>query len=423
MADEASLALVGAFLELENYDGVLKLAGRFAGLYPKSTYLDSFQYSEALANFHLGHYERAVLVAEKIVSAVYKDAAGADQPSPNKWQALYILGQIYDARRTPGKALEYYRQVADRFTDAASAIQFYTRKDLKVAEVSVVRPQAKPAVAEAGAAARGLRAVGIQPGGPDALPRPGIKLEYRNVAKADVTVYPVDLMQLYLTRRNLNAIAGIDLAGITPLVEKSVVLGDGSDYDDRSKLIELPLVKEGAYLVMIRGDNLYTSGIVLVSPLELEVLEEPAAGRVRISVRDARSKELLPKVQVKAIGSNNPQFFSGETDLRGVYVAEGLQGQVSVVVRKEGAEYAFHRGSAFIGQPPAPLAQPPGPQAGKAANQQPAAANAPALNQALDANLKMQNESNTARQIQRLQERYQLPQPAAPKGAAAGGFR
>ena len=148
MVDEASLALVGAFLELENYDSVVKLAGRFARLYPRSTYLDSFQYSEALANFHLGQYDKAVEVAEKIARSVYKDASGVDQPSPNKWQALYILGQIFDARRVPGKALEYYRQVADRFTDASSAIQFYTRKELKVPEVSVVRPQIKPAVAQ-----------------------------------------------------------------------------------------------------------------------------------------------------------------------------------------------------------------------------------------------------------------------------------
>ena len=56
-----------------------------------------------------------------------------------------------------------------------------------------------------------------------------------------ILTYPVDLMQLYLTRRNLNGIAGIDLAGITPLVEKSIALGDGSDYDDRSRMIELPL--------------------------------------------------------------------------------------------------------------------------------------------------------------------------------------
>ena len=104
--------------------------------------------------------------------------------------------------------------------------------------------------------------------------KPGIRLEYRNIAQVDVKVYPVDLMQLYLTRRNLNGIAGIDLAGITPLVEKTVALGSGADYDDKSRTIELPLTKEGAYLVMIRGDNLYASGIVLVTPLEMEVLED-----------------------------------------------------------------------------------------------------------------------------------------------------
>ena len=52
-----------------------------------------------------------------------------------------------------------------------------------------------------------------------------MKLDYRNIAEVDVKVYPVDLMRLYLTRRNLDGIAGIDLAGITPLFEKTVKLG------------------------------------------------------------------------------------------------------------------------------------------------------------------------------------------------------
>ena len=135
------------------------------------------------------------------------------------------------------------------------------------------------------------------------MTKPGIGVDYRNIGQVDVKVYPVDLMQLYLTRRNLNGIASIDLAGVTPLVEKTVALGNGADYDDKSKSIDLPLAKEGAYLTMIRGDNLYASGIVLVSPLEMEVLEESAAGKVRIVVRDAHTKEFVPKVQVKVIGS------------------------------------------------------------------------------------------------------------------------
>ncbi len=324
----------------------------------------------------------------------------------------------------PGKALENYRQVADRFTDAASAVQFYTRKDLKVPEVSVIRPQVKPAIAQGDRGAPGLRAVGIDPptadpaGPQDPQARLGIKLEYRNIAKAEVTVYPVDLMQLYLTRRNLNAIAGIDLVGITPLVEKSIVLSDGSDYDDRSRTIDLPLTKEGAYPVTIRGDNLYASGIVLVSPIELEVLEEPASGRVRVTVRDARSKDLLPKVQVNVIGNNNPEFFSSETDLRGVFVAEGVIDQVTAVVRKDTTGYAFYRGTSFVGQPPPPPAAPNQAQQGQ--NQAP---HMPAMNQALDANLKLQNSINSSKQIQRLQERYKSVEPDKSRAAKAGGFR
>ena len=61
-------------------------------------------------------------VAKSIAEATYKDASGVEQPSPNKWQAVYILGQIFDARRDPAKALVYYKQVAERFTDAALAV-------------------------------------------------------------------------------------------------------------------------------------------------------------------------------------------------------------------------------------------------------------------------------------------------------------
>ena len=400
LADEASLALVNNFLELEDHKAVVKLAARFAGLYPKSSYLDGFQYSEALGEFYLGHYDRAVEVAETIATASYKDAAGADQPSPNKWQALYILGQIFDARRQPAKALAYYRQVAERFTDAAEAVTSFTRKGLRLSEVTVVRPPTGPKPAE-GAARPGDEP---EPKFPDTL-----KLNYRNIAEADVKVYPVDLMRLYLTRRNLDQIAGIDLAGITPVVEKTIKLGSGEDFAEKLRTIDLGLAKEGAYLVMIRGDDLYTSGIVLVSPLELEVLEEPTSGRVRVTVRDAATKEFVPKVQVKVIGSGNRDFLSGDTDLRGVFLAEGVQGEAAVVARKGAAQYAFYRGATPLAAP-APAPSTPANASG--------AQGAP-----LEQILRMQNGANQLQCIDRLQKRYQAPQGGGMGGAAAGGFR
>ena len=104
-----------------------------------------------------------------------------------------------------------------------------------------------------------------------------MKLDYRNIAEADVKVYPVDLMRLYLTRRNLDAIAGIDLAGITPLVRD----------DDQARrrrglrrqgprASTCPLKKEGAYLVMVRGDDLLRLGDRPgLARWSCEVLEEP----------------------------------------------------------------------------------------------------------------------------------------------------
>ena len=318
-----------------------------------------------------------------------------DQPSPNKWQALYILGQIHDARLEPARALDYYRRVADRFSDAAGAVKSLTRKELKLPEVSVIRPAA-PAVAAAGV---GLRAIPVQQAGGENGPKDGpaaAKLEYRNIATADVKVYPVDLMRLYLTRRNLDAIAGIDLAGIKPFHSATIKLGDGQDFDDKVRAIDFPVKREGAYLVMVRGDDRYASGILLVSPLELQVLEEAESGRVRVTVRDARTKALVPKVQVKVIGSGNGAFFSGETDLRGVFVAEGVRGQVTAVARKGSNQYAFHRGTTSIGPPPA---APNAPAAGKP--QQPAPDQAD-----LQQNVRGQNSSNQERQLQRLEERY-----------------
>ena len=388
LVDEASLALLGAYLELEDFESVVKLAPRFARLYPKSTFLDSFQYSEALGQFSLGKYDRAIEVAEAIARATYKDANGLDQPSPNKWQALYILGQIYDARRNPAKAVDYYKQVADRFADASGAVKALTRKDLKLPEVSIVRPS------------------GVAPAEVATTARPGVSLDYRNIAEVDVKVYPVDLMRLYLTRRNLDGIAGIDLAGITPTVERAIKLGDGADFAEKSKALDLPLAKEGAYLVMARGENLYASGIVLVTPLELEVLEEADSGRVRVVVRDATTKELVPKVQVKVIGTDNPTFFSGQTDLRGVYVAEGVNGQVTAVARKGAGQYAFYRSKNRVGVPSSTPAPPQA--AGK-----PDAADKAA--ESLDNNLKIQNSINQNRQIDRLQNRYrEMPQGVNP---------
>ena len=396
LADEASLALVNAYLDLGDFEKVVEQAERFARLYKTSEYLDSFRYVEALGRFRLGEYDRAIAVAETIANASYREPGGAEVPSPNRWQALYILGQIYHARRDAESAVKYYEQVADRFTDAAGAVRQLTREELELPEVTLIRPSEFPRLAADGEAGVRLAKVVAD----DDPPMPTVPLESRNIDEADVTVYPVDLMRLYLSRRNLDAIAGIDLAGITPLVETTVPLGDGTDFEGKETPIPLPLESEGAYLVMVRGDDRYASGIALVSPLELDVLEEAEAGRVRVTVRYAETGDLIPDVQVRVIGTGNSRFESGTTDLRGVFVAEGLNGQVTAVARRGSDQYAFYRGTASVGAPPrTPANQAPVP--GKPAE---AAAEGEV---SLELNLRLQNSANQLRQIERLDRRYQ----------------
>ncbi len=403
IADEASLALVNAFLELENYETVVRLAERYTETFESSRYLDSFRFSAALGEFRLGNYDDAISVAETIATATYREGR-QEAPSPNKWQALYILGQIYHARRDARKAVSYYEQVADRFSDASGSIRQLTREELGLDEVTRIHPSALAPIAR-------REVIDQQPGirlianlQEDLIPRPeplgaSVDLEYRNIEEAEIKVYPVDLMRLYLTRRNLDGVAGIDLSGITPLIETTVSLGEGTDFDDQERSIPLPLKKEGAYLVMVRGDTLYASGIALVSPLELDVLEEPEAGRIRVTVRDTETGDLLPDVQVRVIGSGNNQFFSGETDLRGVFVAEGVTGQVTAVARRETDQYAFYRGQTPVGAPPEPAT----PESKSTTPSGDA--------ESLDRNLRQENFMNQMRQIDRLQERYKSVAP------------
>ncbi len=138
-------------------------------------------------------------------------------------------------------------------------------------------------------------------------------------------------------------------------------LGDGKDYRDRTHKLTLPLKDEGAYLVVCRGDDLYASGLVLVSPLTVEVQEDAPSGQVRVTVKNVAKDSYVSNVQVKVIGSRNDDFVSGQTDLRGVFVAQGLKGTSTVIAETDTSRYAFFRGETELGPAvPKPAAAAPG---------------------------------------------------------------
>jgi hypothetical protein len=244
-------------------------------------------------------------------------------------EAIYIMGQVYHSLGRAAEAIAEYTQVQDRFPDAAEAIHYFTRQAISLPDVTTLRPQD-----------------GKQ-----------VTLSFRNLTTAAISVYRIDLLKFGLLQRSLDRIAAINLAGVRPLHSETLVLGDGADYQDREQLLNLPLDQEGAYLVVARGNHLYASGLVLVSPLELDVREDAAAGRVRVTVQDAVAGSYSSKVLVKVIGSQNDGFTTGETDLRGLFVANNIRGLSTVIAQADGGRYAFHRGTLALG--PTPSDAPP----------------------------------------------------------------
>ena len=55
-------------------------------------------------------------------------------------------------------------------------------------------------------------------------------------------------------------VLSVQLAGIRPDTEQTTALGDSKDYVEKERKVALPLMDEAAYLVICRGDDLFTSG-------------------------------------------------------------------------------------------------------------------------------------------------------------------
>ncbi len=140
---------------------------------------------------------------------------------------------------------------------------------------------------------------------------------------------------------------------------------------------------------------------MLVSPLELEVRTQDERGRVRVTVRDAATKAGVPRVQVRILGAMGGVFQSGRTDLRGVFVAEGVRGRVSVVARQSPNCYAFYRAPTESG-----LKQSPARGAGGS------------LAQSLEESLRNLSREGQSRQIQLRMQRLQNM-----GGMGGGGMR
>ena len=223
-----------------------------------------------------------------------------------------------------------------------------------------------------------------------------------------------DLLRLFPGRDDLGSVASVDLAGIRPVHRAKVAIGDGRvDVAERARRVELPIVGEGAYLVMLRGDDRFASGLVVLSPMspmDLEVTTSET-GRVRIAVRDARTRRGVPGATVKVIGSRDTLVQLGETDLRGVFVAVPVHGRLTVVARSGAARYAIYRS-------PAEDDRADGPQVLRGRETETVEANS-----ASGDDLRALGRQGRERQIEHLQKRGAGGMMGGMGGMVGGGFR
>jgi len=103
---------------------------------------------------------------------------GGTRAADNKWEAVYIMGQVYHSLGKAADAIMQYTKVKQRFTDAAEAIEFFSRKEIRLDEVTTIKP---------GDAKR-------------------VRLSFRNIPDVAIKVYRIDLMKFGLMQRNLDRI-------------------------------------------------------------------------------------------------------------------------------------------------------------------------------------------------------------------------
>ncbi|MBA7620999.1 Cell division coordinator CpoB [subsurface metagenome] len=108
LADDACFSMANVFLDLEDFSTVVKLCRAAQKRYPKSEYLTSFQYVEALGFFSQHDYGEAVEAAKVVANGKSKD----------RDLARYILGQIYHAQGKPETAIDWYKKVEKTYPDA-----------------------------------------------------------------------------------------------------------------------------------------------------------------------------------------------------------------------------------------------------------------------------------------------------------------
>jgi tetratricopeptide (TPR) repeat protein len=332
--DRVALTLGSAYLEAGRHAPAERTARAAAARYPKSRYLDGFDYSLAYALFAQKKFADALAMCDRLETFDYGAHANPG-PAVMRERGILMKAQIFHAQGVLDRALENYKKVKETSPDAAWSVAFLEREAIAVPELSVA-PLARPAE---------------------------IELEYSGVAEAAVRAYKVDLTVLALRRKGIPDAASVEVAGIKPVFEKSFPLDAPNARRRERQKLALDLKAPGAYLVGVKAGGFFASGLLLRSDLAMAV-QEGSEGTVRVNVTHAAAGGFAEGVKVTAFGTAGGPIAADKTDLRGVWETSGVKGLAIVVAEKDG-HVALYRGQTALAAQPAQQVQRAAAEAGK----------------------------------------------------------
>jgi TolA-binding protein len=305
-APPAIYSLASALLERGESGQAVAWSGVGLRRHPESDLRSAIAYLKAFAHFKTGQYAPSLKLCKQVVDD--------SEDEESRQMAQYIMAQIHHARGEMDRALSLYRRVQDRFRDAHETVQESETVLLEVPDV-----------------------INVSPGR-----RPVLEAKLRNLERLDLRVYRVDLLKLYLLKGSLRDLAQVNLAGIRPVFSKDVRFRRKPGVTQEQK-IPLRLPGKGAYLVLIRGGPRLIHSLVLTGSLATEVTEDFDEGRVRVTVRRNGGRP-VPGAQIQLKGTENHRFIAGKTDLRGIFIADEIEGAVTVIAHHQGS-YGLYRGT------------------------------------------------------------------------------
>lgn len=321
-ADVASYTRANVLLALDEKEAAIRFLKTLATRYPKSGYLADIHYLEAYSLYLQRRSARALTLLRRVSTKLYPNGRGGQSRSKNRYLASYLIAQIHHAADKLQKALVWYKRIQKRFSDAAVQVNYFQQVLLKIPEVQTLGPKSKVALA----------------------------VRHQNIRDLTVLVYSVDLMKLYLLKKNLNAVTRINLAGIRPSYRGSKVLSKRREFGPRVSKLEMPLKRRGTYLVVLKSRQKEVSGIILRTALTMDVQQDKQSGRVVVHLFERGTRKPIPHALVRIIGSADKKFRTGRTDLRGIFTATGVKGTATVIAKKSD-DFVFYRGKTFLGYP------------------------------------------------------------------------